>query len=52
MTLTTRSLQAGIGAVRRKLEAEHGTLTELDGKSGPELIKQRRAKYLAMGRGL
>ena len=27
-------------------------LTELDGKSGPELIKQRRAKYLAMGRGL
>jgi acetyl-CoA carboxylase carboxyl transferase subunit alpha len=27
-------------------------LTELDGRSGPELIKQRRAKYLAMGRGL
>jgi len=27
-------------------------LSELEGKSGPELIKQRRAKYLAMGRGL
>jgi acetyl-CoA carboxylase carboxyl transferase subunit alpha len=27
-------------------------LTELDGRSGAELIKQRRAKYLAMGRGL
>jgi acetyl-CoA carboxylase carboxyl transferase subunit alpha len=27
-------------------------LTELDGRGGPELIKQRRAKYLAMGRGL
>jgi acetyl-CoA carboxylase carboxyl transferase subunit alpha len=27
-------------------------LTELDGKSGAELIKARRAKYLAMGRGL
>ena len=27
-------------------------LSELDGKSGAELIKARRAKYLAMGRGL
>jgi acetyl-CoA carboxylase carboxyl transferase subunit alpha len=27
-------------------------LTELDGKSGAELVKQRRARYLAMGRGL
>ena len=27
-------------------------LSELEGKSGPDLIKQRRAKYLAMGRGL
>jgi acetyl-CoA carboxylase carboxyl transferase subunit alpha len=27
-------------------------LSELDGKSGAELIKSRRAKYLAMGRGL
>jgi acetyl-CoA carboxylase carboxyl transferase subunit alpha len=27
-------------------------LSELEGKSGPELIKQRRAKYLQMGRGL
>jgi len=27
-------------------------LSELDGKSGAELIKARRAKYLSMGRGL
>jgi acetyl-CoA carboxylase carboxyl transferase subunit alpha len=27
-------------------------LSELEGKSRPDLIKQRRAKYLAMGRGL
>jgi len=27
-------------------------LSELEGKSGPDLIKQRRQKYLAMGRGL
>jgi acetyl-CoA carboxylase carboxyl transferase subunit alpha len=27
-------------------------LSELEGKSGPDLIKQRRAKYLGMGRGL
>ena len=27
-------------------------LSELDGKSGTELIRQRRAKYLSMGRGL
>ena len=27
-------------------------LSELEGKSGPDLIKQRRAKYLQMGRGL
>ncbi|MBV9548542.1 MAG: acetyl-CoA carboxylase carboxyltransferase subunit alpha [Alphaproteobacteria bacterium] len=27
-------------------------LSELEGKNGAELIKQRRAKYLAMGRGL
>lgn len=34
MSLTTRSLQAGIASVRRKLEAEHDKLTELDGKIG------------------
>ncbi len=27
-------------------------LTELEGRSGPDLIKSRRAKYLQMGRGL
>jgi acetyl-CoA carboxylase carboxyl transferase subunit alpha len=27
-------------------------LSELEGRSGPDLIKQRRAKYLGMGRGL
>jgi acetyl-CoA carboxylase carboxyl transferase subunit alpha len=27
-------------------------LSELEGKSGPDLIKQRRAEYLGMGRGL
>jgi acetyl-CoA carboxylase carboxyl transferase subunit alpha len=27
-------------------------LTELEGKSGAELVRQRRAKFLAMGRGL
>jgi dihydroxyacetone kinase-like protein len=34
MSLTTRSLEAGIASVRRKLEAEHETLTELDGMIG------------------
>lgn len=34
MSFTTSSLQAGIAAIRHKLEAEHGRLTELDGKVG------------------
>jgi len=34
MSLTTRSVQAGIAAIRRKLEATHESLTELDGRIG------------------
>jgi len=44
-----RAPQEAIDAVADQIAAG---LKEMDGVSGDELLRQRRAKFLAMGRGL